>query len=196
MSRRKTTTGYPIARRPPTVTRGPRRTALRRQRGSALMTSLIILSGLLMAGAASVYLMTAETRSTSYTAMSRRSLFCAEAGLAMARPIVAANYLSWSEALDDDPANEPSWYPITGYLEANATGMPDFTITLRDNDDELPPRDNDLFVDNDLKVFLVSTCNRYPEHPRTVMELLEYTSAGHSFRNQGGQGGFNSGNNN
>ncbi len=167
-----------------------------RQRGSALMTSLIILSGLLVAAGASVYLMTAETRSTGYTAMSRRSLFCAEGGLAMARPIVAANYATWDAVLDGDPSNDPPWYPITGYLEANATGTPDFTVTLKDNDDELPPLTNDANRDNDLMVFLVSRCTRYPEHPRTVMQLVEYTAAGHTYRNQAGQGGFNTGNTN
>lgn len=170
------------------------RKSLHRQRGSALMTSLIILSGLLVAAGASVYLMAAETKSTSYTAMSRRSLFCAEGGLAMARPIVAANHSTWNAVLDADPTNDPTWYPITGYLEANATGTPDFTVTLRDNDDEMLPLANDPNVDNDLMVFLVSKCTRYPEHPRTVMELVEYTAAGHTYRNQAGQGGFNTGN--
>lgn len=173
-----------------------RRPGARRQRGSALMTSLIILSGLLVAAGASVYLMTAETKSTSYTAMSRRSLFCAEGGLAMARPVVAANHSSWNDAIDGDPTNDPPWYPITGYLEANATGTPDFTVTLRDNDDEFSPLANDPNRDNDLKIFLVSKCSRYPEHPRTVMELVEYTAAGHTYRNQAGQGGFNTGNTN
>jgi hypothetical protein len=167
---------------------------LRRQRGSALMTSLIILSGLLVAAGASVYLMTAETRSTSYTAMARRSLFCAEGGLAMARPIVAANNVTWNAVLDNDPSNDPPWYPITGYLEANSTGTPDFTVTLRDNDDEPITATNDPTVDYDLQVFLVSKCTRYPEHPRTVMELVEYTHAGHNYRNQAGQGGMNTGN--
>lgn len=169
------------------------RLRFRRQRGSALMTSLIILSGLLVAAGASVYLMTAETKSTSYTAMSRRSLFCAEGGLAMARPIVAANHSSWNAVLDTDPGNDPSWYPITGYLEANATGTPDFTVTLKDNDDEITIA-NDPNTDNDLMVFLVSKCTRYPEHPRTVMELVEYTAAGHMYRDQSGQGGFGTGN--
>lgn len=170
------------------------RHARRAQRGAALMTSLIVLSGLLVAAGASVYLLTAETRSTSYTTMARRSLFCAEAGLAVARPIVAGNHGGWNLALDSNTANDPAWYPITGHLEANQTGAPDFVVTLRDNDDELPPLDNEPFRDNDLRIFIVSRCARYPEHPRTVMELVEYSSAGHAYRNQGGQGAGNTGN--
>jgi hypothetical protein len=167
----------------------------RRQRGAAMVTSMIVLSGLLVAAGASVYLLTAETKSTSFTASSRRSLFCAEAGLAAARNIVARNHGGWNAALDVNTA-DPAWYPITGYLEANGSGPPDFTVTLKDNDDELPPLDNEPNRDNDLRVFIVSRCDRYPEHPRTVMELVEYSSAGHTYRHQGGQGGNNSGNTN
>jgi len=167
-----------------------------RQRGAALMTSIIVLSGLLVAAGASVYLLTAETKSTSFTAASRRSLFCAEAGLAAARNIVARNHGGWNAALDTNGSNDPAWYPITGYLDANGSGPPDFTVTLKDNDDELPPLDNEPNRDNDLRVFIVSRCDRYPEHPRTVMELVEYSSAGHTYRHQGGQGGNNSGNTN
>lgn len=171
----------------------PRREG-RHQRGAALMTSMILLSGLLVAAAASVYLLTAETRSTSYTTMARRSLFCAEAGLAAARSVVAANHAGWSAALDSDPSNDPAWYPITGHLDANGSGPPDYRVTLRDNDDELPPLDNDPIRDNDLRVFIVSSCVLYPEHPRTVMELIEYSAAGHAYRNQSGQGAGNTGN--
>lgn len=168
----------------------------RRQRGAALMTSLIVLSGLLVAAGASVYLLTAETRSTGYTAMARKSLFCAEAGLAAARTVVARNHAGWGAALDGNSANNPAWYPITGHLEANASGPPDFTVTLRDNDDELPPLDNDPARDNDLRVFIVSRCDKYPDYPRTVMELVEYSAAGHTYRHQAGQGGGNTGNSN
>ena len=61
---------------------------------------------------------------------------------------------------------------------------------------KLPPLTNDPVADNDLKVFIVSRCLKYPEHPRTVMELIEYTAAGHAYRNQAGQGASNTGNSN
>lgn len=164
------------------------------RRGAALMSTIIILTGLLAAASMTAYLVTAETRSTAYTTMARRSLFCAEAGLAVARPIAAANYATWTQALDADPSNDPPWYPITGHVELAALGPVDFEVTLRDNDDELPPLDNDPARDNDLRVFIVARCTKYPEHPRTVMELIEYSAAGHTYRNQAGQGGFNTGN--
>ena len=165
-----------------------------RQRGSALMTTLIILAGLLTAAVTSVYLLTAETKATGHTASSRRSLYCAEAGLAMARSIVAANYATWSDALDGDPGNDPAWYPIRGRLDGATTGAPDFEVSLRDNDDELPPLENDPVRDNDLKVYVVSRCVADPEYPRAVMELIEYSSGGNVYRNQAGQGAANTGN--
>lgn len=165
-----------------------------RQRGAALMTTMIILTGMLVAAGTSVYLLTAETRSIAYTASARRALFCAEAGLATARSVVAGNYATWSDALDSNPANDPYWYPITGSLDGVAGAPPDFEVTLRDNDDELPPLDNNAAQDNDLKVFIVSRCVKYPEYPRAVTELVEYSSGGNVYRNQAGQGAGNTGN--
>jgi hypothetical protein len=126
--------------------------------------------------------------------MARRSLFCAEGGLSTAHAVAAANTADWPAVLDGDPGNDPAWHPIRGYLAAGGSGRPDFEVTLRDNDDELPPLANDPSRDNDRRVFLVSRCLRYPEHPRTVMELIEYAGGGHAYRDQSGQGGYNTGN--
>lgn len=164
------------------------------RRGATIVSTMIILTGLMVVASTTALLLNAESRSTGYTAMARRSLYCAEAGLVTARAIAAANYATWPQALDADPGNDPPWYPIRGHLEQAATGAPDFEVTLRDNDDELPPLTNDPVADNDLKVFIVSRCLKYPEHPRTVMELVEYTAAGHAYRNQAGQGASNTGN--
>jgi hypothetical protein len=45
-----------------------------------------------------------------------------------------------------------------------------------------------------MRVFVVSKCVRYPETPREVTELIYYSGAGNSYRNQAGQGAGNSGN--
>lgn len=153
----------------------------------------VILTGLLVAASATAYLLTIETRSTGMVTMARRSLFCAEAGLAAGRATVVANYATWSLVLDGVAGNDPAWYPITGRMEAGA-GPADYEVTLRDNDDELPPLANDPTVDNDLKVFIISRCTRYPEYPRVVMELIEYQRAGDAYRSQSGRGAFNTGN--
>lgn len=39
-------------------------------------------------------------------------------------------------------------------------------------------------------------CVKYPEYPRTVTELVEYSSGGNGYRNQAGQGAANTGNTN
>jgi hypothetical protein len=165
----------------------------RAQRGAALVTTTIILTSMMIAAASSIYLLTTETRSAGYAASARRALFCAEAGLAAARDVVANNYATWGTALDADLNNDPSWYPIRGTVDGTSSGN-DFEVTLRDNDDEMVPLANDLFLDSDLRVFVISRCVRYSEYPRTLTELVEYRAGGNAYRNQSGQGAANTGN--
>ena len=96
------------------------------RRGATIVSTMIILTGLMVVASTTALLLNAESRSTGYTAMARRSLYCAEAGLVTARAIAAANYATWPQALDADPGNDPPWYPIRGHLEQAATGAPDF----------------------------------------------------------------------
>ena len=71
----------------------------------------------------------------------------------------------------------------------------DFVITLRDNDDETAPTLNDAARDNDLTIYIVSTCTKYPDVPTQVSELVRFNGAGNCYQSQlGGCGGNNNAN--
>jgi len=170
------------------------RPSSRRERGVAVFVVLIAVIALSVVGMLAAYLTVAETKSTSYEVDANAALYCAEAGLAKARPLIGSNYASWAAMLDTDPTNDPSWYPITGDLDVPPDGVDDFVVTIKDNDDEPPGAPDDPTHDNDMRVFIVSKCTRYPETPREVTELIYYKGGGNAYRNQAGQGAGNTGN--
>ena len=133
-----------------------------------ILTMILVLA--LLAGAA--VLASMQATSTRGAALSRRAmtaLYCAESGLTLARALVANNYPSWNASLG--VATEPAWLAGLDHdLDGDGTG--DFTITLRDNDDEASVQD--LGRDNDLSIFVVSTCIQDPEVPTRVTELVRY----------------------
>jgi hypothetical protein len=155
---------------------------------------MVILVALLAGGAVMLSLQLGSTKQAGVASDKRGALFCAEAGLAAARPVLLNNVAGWAAALDTDTGNDPAWYPITGDLDGD--GDDDYEVVISDNDDEAAPAANDPNVDNDLQVFVVSTCLLYPESPRTVRELIRYTGGGHLYRDQAAQGTWNSGNSN
>ena len=53
---------------------------------------------------------------------------------------------------------------------------------------------NDLTRDNDRQLFMVSKCLTNSGMSRQVVELVRIAGSGQIYRNQGGGGGFNSGN--
>ena len=162
------------------------------ERGSIMMVVASILIALLAGGAIAVYVQVSSTRSTRFLVEARASLYCAEAGLAAARNIIGQSINEWPAILDADPSNDPGWYPITGDLDGD--GVNDYEVTVRDNDDELPPDANDPNTDNDLALFISSRCIRYPESPREVFEMIKFETGGSSYRGQAGQGAGNTGN--
>jgi len=164
----------------------------RHERGSALLLVTLILVALLAGGAIALYVQVLDVRSTGLVRQSRTSLYCAEAGLAAARRLVADNMQDWTLILDADPGNNPVWYPVTGDLDAD--GVDDYVVTVRDNDDEASPVDNDPTVDLDQRVFVVSACVSNADVPRELTEMLSFSGAGHLYRNQAGQGAGNTGN--
>ena len=174
------------------MTRAPRSP----ERGVAMFIVLLVVTSLMTVGLLAIYLTLGATKSTAYSVDSKSALSCAEAGLAKARPLSGATYASWAAILDTDPSNDPSWYPITGDLDVPGDNTNDFTVTVRDNDDEPTGTANDPTKDNDMRVFVVSKCTRFPETPREVTELIYYTGGGNSYRNQSGQGAGNTGNSN
>ena len=186
-----------------------------RQRGSAMLITMILIAALLGGAAVLAGIQLASTRSSDLTRTGTLSTYCAEAGLALARPIVLANYNSWAGGIATSGAqlnlgNSPvvGWEPnflTTGIgccgsagvgmgHDLDGDGLPDFFVYLKDNDDELTAP-NDRTLDNDLKIFIVSRCTKYPEVVREVEELVQYTAGGTCYQSQqGGCGGNNNGN--
>jgi hypothetical protein len=162
-------------------------TALRRarQRGSAMLVTLIIVSALLAGAAVLVSMQLASNRSADLTRTGLSSLFCAEAGLDAARPIVAGNYPGWTGNLGT--GTEPAWLSTLNH-DIDGDGKPDFVITLKDNDDELPPNVNNPAIDNDLSIFVVSTCinPKYPDTQKQVEELVYFSGGGTCYHSQFG----------
>jgi len=159
-----------------------------REHGSAILVVMIVISSLLAGAAILVSLQLAATRSVDLSRSAMSALYCAEAGLSAARPVVAANYAQWNSALGQ--TTEPSWLSSLNH-DIDGDGVADFTIMLKDNDDEQSPLSNDLTRDNDLKIFIVSTCAKYPDTPRQVSELMLYNGSGTCFQSQIGGCGAN-----
>lgn len=156
----------------------------KRQRGSAMLVTLVVISALLAGAAVLVSMQMSSGRSTELTRNGLSSLYCAEAGLAMARAYVTANYGQWDAALAAGPV-EPAW--LTGIdhdIDNPGDSVNDFVIYIRDNDEA----DNDYNDDNDEQVFIVSRCIKYPDSPRQVEELIHYKPALNPYNCQ--QGGI------
>ena len=153
-----------------------------------LLTMVIIAA--LLAGAAvltSVTSKSAQGAGISRTGIS--ALYCAESGLAVARTAVMANYGGWNAALA--AGTEPAWLGSVDH-DIDNDGTDDFRITLKDNDDDSP---NDPNIDNDLEVFVVSTCVKYSDVQTKVTELVRFNGGGNCYQAQlGGCGGNNNAN--
>ncbi len=154
-----------------------------RQRGSAMLVTLIIVSSLIAGAAVIVSMQMSSNRAAEVTNTGVTALYCAEAGLSAARPVVIASYLSWAGNLGT--GTEPTWLSAIDHDVDNDGTSGDFTITLKDNDDELTGA-NDTSVDQDLRIFVVSTCNMFPDSPKQVMELVRYSGGGQKYKAQAG----------
>lgn len=143
-----------------------------------MLVTLIII-GALMAGAGVLLsVQMASNRSSDLTRTGMTALYCAEAGLAVARQVVAEHYMDWKASLcNSTTCTEPTWmetgidtktFPNEHDLDGDGVG--DFTVWLRDNYDELAA--NDPAVDSDLQVYIVSKCTKYPDTPKQVEELI------------------------
>ena len=161
------------------------------QRGRAMLVTLIIVSALIAGGAVLVSMQMSSNRGAEVTNTGTTALYCAEAGLAAARPLVISSYTSWTGNLGTGV--EPSWLSTIDHdVDNDNASAHDFTITLKDNDDELSGT-NDTTVDQDLRIFVISTCNLFPDTPKQVMELVRYSGGGQKYK---AQAGGNAGNGN
>ena len=157
-----------------------------------MLVTMIIIAALL-AGAASLAAMQIKSvRGSEITRTSISSLHCAEAGIVAARTAVMMNYGQWNAALGQ--TTEPSWLTAVDH-DVDGDGVADFRLTLRDNDDEYAPIVNDLTRDNDLQVFVVSTCIKFPDVQTQVAEMIRFNGGGNCYQSQlGGCGGNNNAN--
>ncbi len=177
------------------------------QRGSAMLVTMIIIASLLAGAAVLVSMQLASNRSSDMTRSGIAATDCAESGLNAARSFVVANIANWNAALATCgsgatyPCAEPTWLTYAGGgVTHDSTGSngsnQDYTLYLKDNDDELPPSPNDPSHDSDLRVFVVSRCTKYTDTVKEVEELIEYTGGGQNYRAQQGLGRLGGGNNN
>ena len=190
-----------------------RRRSRSRQRGSAMLVTLIIIAALLAGAAVLVSLQLASNRSTDLTKSQMSALYCAEAGLSAARPFVAAHYTKpgtvaptgWASAIlasSTGDFSEPDFIfdninlaSLAGH-DVDGDGIPDFVVYLKDNGDEGVAADNPG-VDNDLEVFIVSKCinPKFADTPNEVEELILFNGAAACMPDQAG-GQDNNGNKN
>lgn len=153
-----------------------------------MLVTMIVLAALLAGSAVLVSLQLGANRSTDLTRSGLTALYCAEAGLSAARDTVASNYGMWNSSLGQ--ATEPAWLANAFSHDLDGDNIPDFQITLRDDDDEQAPLANDRTRDNNLRVFVQSTCIKYPDTPKQIEMLLEFNGATSCYHSQvGGCGG-------
>lgn len=164
------------------------------ERGSAMLVTLILIAALLAGAAVLASMQLSSTRSADVTRTGTASLYCAEAGLAAARNIVASNYLNWTGNLGT--GTEPTWLSSgIGVHDGDGDGAgSDFVVYLKDNDDELSGSNNPA-VDNDLRIYIVSRCTKWSENQKEVEELIQYTGGGTCYQSQQG-GCWGNGNSN
>ena len=85
------------------------------ERGSAMLVTLILMSALLAGAAVLAAMQMSSTRSSDVTRTGMSATYCAEAGLAQARAVIAANYTSWAgwlcTASSTSACTEPSSLP-------------------------------------------------------------------------------------
>jgi hypothetical protein len=170
-----------------------------RERGSAMLVTMIIISSLLAGASVLVSMQLASNRSTDLTRTGLSALYCAEAGLTSAHMLVAQNVAGWNAELatcaGSYPCAEPSWLSSINH-DIDGDGTADFTLYIRDNDDEAPPAPNDPTHDSDESVFIVSRCTKFADSPKEVEELVEFTGGGTNYRDQQGLDVYGGGNNN
>ena len=164
------------------------------ERGSAMLITLVLISALLGGAAILSSLQISSVRGTGLSRSKMSATYCAEAGLTMSHVSASKNYSLWNSALCKPscaaPA-QPSWLGSNAFShDLDDDGVDDFSITLRDDDDEVAPAPNDPAIDLNYKVYLVSTCLKYPDTPVQVMELVKYSPTAQCYQSQ--EGGCNS----
>jgi hypothetical protein len=158
------------------------------ERGSAMLLTLIIITSLLAGSSVLVAMQLQSTRTADLTRNGVAALYCAEAGLAAARPIMANSYALWNAAFTAQSLAEvgnPSAFIEPLFLSPGAfshdldgDGVNDFRVMIRDNEDEVAPALNDPNTDLDQSAFLIVECTKFPDMPKRVEELSRFNPGG------------------
>jgi hypothetical protein len=157
-----------------------------RERGSAVLLTMIVIVALLGGGAVLLGMQISSTRSTELTRSNMTALYCAEAGLNAARPIIGSNY-PWDANLGTGVQPAYLLHPTLLNHDLDGDGVSDYTITLKDNDDEgALGLANNPARDNDLTIWVISTCTKFPENQKQVSELIRYNIRGELYKDQAG----------
>lgn len=156
-----------------------------RQRGSAMLVTLILIAALLAGIAVLVSMQLTTTKSTELTRSGLAALHCADAGLAASRaqvglsPAVATSHIAAYPFTTSATTWQVQPTFLTTYFgttraDLDGDGTNDFTVWIIDNDDG----DSNYAVDADSRVWLISRCTKYPDTPKEVRELIQFTSVG------------------
>ncbi len=147
----------------------------RNQRGSALMTAVMLISVMLVVTAGVLYFASQQRLRAIQGSRVMPRNYCVETGLQLARTYYGANYTSWNAYLSApaqyDPV--PSSCNLTPAVPTSAAlqvarpelfadldgdGQLDVYIYLRDNFDEHAPAVANCGRDNDLQVVVGAVC--------------------------------------
>ena len=152
-----------------------------------MLVAMILMAALLAGAAVLVSLQVSSNRNTELTKTGITALHCAEAGLTAARTAIGMNQTEWAANLGT--GSEPSFLSaIVKDVDGDTTNDPDYVITLEDNWDETGTDVPGADVDG--KIFVVSRCLRFPDTPREIRELIDYTTITNCYTAQrGGCGG-------
>jgi hypothetical protein len=163
-----------------------------------LLLVLVILVALLAGGGVALYLQLSNTRGTGLVRFSRAALFCAEGGLQTTRQVIITGYNDWNNILG---GTYPAWYAADMDCDGTAEtagklagdlgdggSCPDWEVTIFDNHDEFAgaPTVPDPTRDNDLHIFVQSTCLMFADQPRQLAELVSYDIGGENNASSGG----------
>ncbi len=164
-----------------------------RQRGSAMLITMVIISALLAGAAVLLSMQLASNKGTDLERNGLAAEYCAEYGLTLAMPYISSNYSTWSAKNALPIPTQPLWLGDSYFNhDIDGDGIDDYAITLKNDDDATPLDPN---TDHNSKVWVISTCTKYPDNPRQVSVLFLYTPKPTCYQSQ--EGGCNGrGNNN
>ncbi len=142
-----------------------------------MLVLLIVIVVLLAGGAVVASMHVGNTREADLSKTSMSATYCAEAGLAAAIPVIAANHLLWAANLCTtrpySTCAQPALLgPAAFNHDLDGDGVADVEVVIADNDDEVP---NNNTVDVDQKLFVSARCLKFSDANREVTELVDFS---------------------